>query len=239
MPQRVFNSDEVAKYLHLSRSDIEALVKRNEIPFRMQAARSVFLRGEIDAWASQRILGMGPRPLADYHRAAAGKGPRLARDRALITELMTAERIDPEFAPRTKASAIRGMVKLAEQTALVCDAADLLASIEAREHLCSTAIEGGIALLHPRHHEPYMFVDSFIVLGRAVRPLHAGSIDGSPTDLFFLVCCQDDAIHLHALTRLCTLCQRTHMLADMRAAGNATGILDAIVGAEADLLRKM
>ena len=108
---------------------------------------------------------------------------------------------------------------LAGSTGLVADPQDLLRSIDERERLCSTALAGGIALLHPRNHEPYMFDDSFVVLGdeRSSR-FHFGSPDGAMTDLFFLICCQDDRIHLHALTRLCMMCHYSSVLLELRDA---------------------
>ena len=52
MAHRIFNLYEVADYLHLSRGDIERLVRRNEIPFERKGEKLIFNRAEIDAWAS-------------------------------------------------------------------------------------------------------------------------------------------------------------------------------------------
>jgi excisionase family DNA binding protein len=76
MPHRAFSLEEVANYLHLNVPDVEELVKYHEIPFVMRGGRAVFQRGEIDAWASQRILGLPENRLAIYHQRA-GDGPRL------------------------------------------------------------------------------------------------------------------------------------------------------------------
>ena len=113
---------------------------------------------------------------------------------------------------------IREMVALAEGTGLLYDPGDLLAGLGEREELCSTGIPGGAALLHPRQHDPYMFEDSFVCIGRTDRAIPFGSPDGRRTDLFFLICCQDDRIHLHALARICLLCQEGNLLPALRAA---------------------
>jgi len=230
---------EAAEYLHLTQAAVERLVKHDEIPSEHQSARVMFRRKDIDAWASQRILGLPGKALREYHAASSASVHAVALQGPLLSQLMTVERIDPELHSRTKSSVQRDMVDLAESTDLVSDPRELLETIEEREQLCSTALPGGVALLHPRHHAPYMFADSFIVLGRTVQPIHFGSQDGTSTDLFFLVCCQDDRIHLHTLARLCSLYQNTNMLAALRLAETAAGMMQTLVGAEEELLKRM
>ena len=77
MPYRTFGIDEVARYLHLSRADLDRLVKDQDIPFERHGERLVFRKVEIDAWASQRILGLEGRRLAEYHQTVL---PRRAAD---------------------------------------------------------------------------------------------------------------------------------------------------------------
>src|ERR1019366_9361075 len=121
---------------------------------------------------------------------------------------------------------------VADRTGLVCDRAELVASLQAREKLCPTAVPGGVAFLHPRQQQPYLFQSSFLVLGRTIQPIHFGSPDGQPTDLFFLVCCQDDKLHLHTLARLCLMAQKTDLLAQLRAAPDAAALLECLLAAE-------
>ena len=64
MPFKLLNLDGVANYLHLTPADIEQRVKNREIPFEKRGNRIVFRQSEIDAWASQRILGLSGQQLA-------------------------------------------------------------------------------------------------------------------------------------------------------------------------------
>lgn len=237
MPHRMLTTAEAADYLHLAPVDVERLVKNDEIPFERQGTRAVFRRKDIDAWASRRILGLPGKALRDYHDSTSARVHAVALQGALIPQFMTVERIDPELHSRTRASVLRDMVALAESTDLLSDARELLDTLEERERLCSTALPGGVALLHPRHHDPYMFSDSFIVLGRALQPIHFGAQDGASTDLFFLVCCQDDRIHLHTLARLCTMYQHTGLLSALRLPETAAGMMQALVASEETILK--
>lgn len=230
---------EVATYLHLSPGDVEKLVREREIPCDKQGDRVSFRRSVIDAWASQRILKLPTRGLADYHSKTSLKVSEFAPEAAVMPDLITLERINPELKSKTRSSAIRDMVAIADATDLVSDTKELLRLIEEREGLCSTALPGGWAILHPRHHDPYLVAESFLVVGRAIQPVHFSSQDGSPTDLFFLLCCQDDRLHLHTLARLCTMCMETQLLNDLRKADSAVAMQDAILSTEAEIIRRL
>lgn len=239
MPHRSMSIKEVATYLHLSPGDVETLVRDREIPFEKQGDRVTFRRSIIDAWASQRILKLPTNRLADYHSKTSSKVSEFSPDAAVMPELITPERLNPELKSKTRSSAIRDMVDMAQATDLVSDPKELLTMIEEREGLCSTALPGGWAILHPRHHDPYLVAESFMVVGRAIQPIHFGAQDGAPTDIFFLLCCQDDRLHLHTLARLCTMCMETRVLGDLREANSGAAMQDAIVTTEAEIIRRL
>ncbi len=240
MPHRIFNLYEVADYLHLARTEIERLVRRNEIPHERKGEKVLFSRNEIDAWASQRMLeGKGKTELAEFHKKSTAKAHNLSKQYAIIPELLKESFIEPALKAKTKASVLSEMVALAEGTGLLLQKADLLKGLKEREQMCSTALAGGIALLHPRAHQPYMFEDSFLVLGRTLQAVPFGSPDGMTTDLFFLVCCQDDRTHLHVLARLCVLCYQTTLLLDLRDAATAEDMRTLLVSAEQEVIKDL
>jgi excisionase family DNA binding protein len=239
MPFRTLNIDEVAQYLNLGRADIDRLVKDRDIPFELRGNHVVFRRTEVDAWASQRILGLNARRLADYHLKSSQRTRELLRREAILPEMIRPDTIAPAMTAKTKPSVLRDLAALANRTSMVCDTAELVASLQAREKLCPTAVPGGVAFLHPRHQQPYLFLASFLVLGRTLQPVHFGSPDGRPTDLFFLLCCQDDKLHLHTLARLCMMAQKTELLAQLRAAGDAAALHDCLLAAEQSVIANL
>jgi mannitol/fructose-specific phosphotransferase system IIA component (Ntr-type)/predicted DNA-binding transcriptional regulator AlpA len=238
MPHRTFTTEELTDYLSLARDDIERLMRESDLPYTVRGGRAVFQRGEIDAWASRRILGLTGKRLDVYHEKSMRGTQGIFPSGALIPELMCAEYIDLALTPRTRASAVRSMVALAARTGRVFDPRELLKSVEEREALCATALPGGLALLHARHHAEYRFDGSFVVLGRTLEAIPFGAPDGRPTQLFFLICCQDDRIHLHTLARLCLLAHNTGVIAQLLAAPNAAAAYDALVQAECAALPK-
>lgn len=232
MPHTIFNLEQVAEYLHIPVGDVQRLVRNHEIPFEQSGRRVIFRRSEVDGWASRRIMRLRPSDLQQFHDTTAGRADDASGGVTRLGDFIRPEFIEAEVPAKTKASLLRAMVKIGDQTELVYDPADLLHSLEEREQLCSTALPGGFAVLHPRNHEPYMFADSFLALGRVMRPIPFGSPDGARTDLFFLLCCPNDRIHLHLLTRLCLVCNHSELLDALRDADTHVEMYDEIVSAE-------
>lgn len=236
MPFRLLNLEDVANYLHLAIADVEQRVKDREIPFEKRGDRIVFRKSEIDTWASQRILGFSSQRLASYHEKSTRQTRQILSREAILPEMLAAGAIASAMTSKTRASVLHDLVALAEKTGHVSDSKTLLASLEAREESCSTAVPGGFALPHPRSHEPWLFDESFIVVGRPVQEIHFGSPDGEPTRLFFLVCCPDDRLHLHTLARLCLIAMKTKILDQLRAAPDAQTMRDALIAVEQEIL---
>ena len=241
MPYRTFGVDEVARYLHLNRDDIDRLVKEQDIPFERHGERLVFRKRDLDAWASQRILGLEGRRLSEYHQQSSRGTQEIVPNQAIMPEMIRPEFIAPALTAKTKASALRQMTALAEKTGRLCDPSALLAGLEAREEICSTGIPGGLALLHSRDPESYLFETAFLALGRTIQQIPFGAPDGQPTNIFFLIGCPDDRLHLHTLARLCMMAQKTDLLVDLRQAASADAMCDCIIAAEQTvlLLRKL
>jgi excisionase family DNA binding protein len=236
MPFRLLSIEEVADYLHLTSADIEQRVKDREIPFEKRGDRIVFRKREIDQWASQRILGFTPQRLAAYHHKSTHQIRNVLSQAAILPEMLAAGAIASAMSSKTKASVLRDLVALAETTGHLYDPKALLASLEAREELCSTAMPRGFAIPHPRFHEAYLFETSFLVVGRPIQEIHFGSPDGEPTRLFFLVCCQDDRLHLHTLARLCLIAQKTNIIDQLLVAPDPQTIRDSLIAAEQEIL---
>ncbi len=236
MPFRLLNLEAVADYLHLTPQDVEQRVKNREIPYEKRGNRIVFYKRDIDAWASQRILGFSSQRLADYHRQSTRHTRKNLPHETILPEMLQAGAIASAMSSKTRSSVLRDLVVLAEKTGRLNDPKSLLASLEAREELCSTAMPGGFALPHPRAHDPYLFETSFIVVGRPIQEIHFGAPDGQPTYLFFLICCQDDRLHLHTLARLCLIAMKTKMLDQLRDAPDARTMRDSLIAAEQEIL---
>jgi mannitol/fructose-specific phosphotransferase system IIA component (Ntr-type) len=232
MPYQILSLDAVAEYLHLTPADVAQRVKCNEIPHEKRGRRIVFSKDKIDLWASQRLLRLPGQRLAEYHQKSTRGTREILPRQTLLPEMIQPGFIAPALPAKTKSSVLHELVGLAGATGRLNNPADLLASLEAREILCSTGMPGGFALPHPRVPDPYLFEASFIVLGRTVQEIHFGAPDGQPTNLFFLICCKDDRLHLHTLARICLIAQKSAGLSQLRQAPDAALMHASLLAAE-------
>jgi PTS system nitrogen regulatory IIA component len=237
MPHRLMTLEEVSRYVHLPMGEVEQLAARGEMPCVRRGPRVLFQRNDIDAWASTRILESSPRRLREYHRSAVRTLTKDGeRPGALVSAMLSAGRVVEAMDARTKSSILRRLSEEAVQTGHVCDAVRFQESLVERERMGSTALPGGVAVPHPLHHEPYLLDESFLVLARLPRPVPFGAPDGQETDIFFLLCGQEEHLHLHALARVCMLCHHTDLLERVRAAASAGEIRRAVEEAENEVL---
>jgi len=232
MPHRTLNTTEAAHFLHLQPSQIERLVKDDAIPCEKRAGKVLFRRVELQAWASHRILGLEGRHLQEYHGDATTASRRGNPGELRISDWIQPTVINPTLPAKTRASVLREMAKLAAQTEKTTDPVALLRGLDERENLCSTGLPGGWALLHTRNHDPYLFEEPVLLLGRTVQNIPFGAPDGRATRLFFLLGCTDDRLHLHALSRLCLMAQQTDLLQTLLDAPDSETMHQAIVTAE-------
>lgn len=174
--------------------------------------------------------------MAEYHQKSTRGTQEILPRQALLPEMIQPGYIAPALLAKTKSSILHQLVVLAETTGRLNDPLSLLASLEAREALCSTGMPGGFALPHPRVPDPYLFEASFIVLGRTVQEIHFGAPDAQPTNLFLLICCQDDRLHLHTLARICLMAQKSKFLDQLRQCSDAPSLHAALLAAEAEVL---
>lgn len=238
MPNTMLQIAQAAQYLHLSEGEVRKLVMRREIPFEQSEDRPVFRRKDLQAWASQRLLGFKEKDLETFHGLSSTKHHDLSKEHAILPELFAPGHIKVPLAAKTRSAVLREMVDLADATGMLFMPDELLEMLDEREEMCSTALAGGFALLHPRYHDPYMFEDSFVCLGRSNLPIPYGAPDGERTELFFLVCCQDDRIHLHVLARLCMMAQRTGVLTELKESDDPAELFRIITASEASILPK-
>jgi PTS system nitrogen regulatory IIA component len=232
MSYQILSLDAVAGYLHLTPADIEQRVKYNEIPHEKRGRRIVFSKDEIDRWASQRLLRLPGQRLREYHEKSTRDTRGILPRQTLLPERIQPGFMAPALRAKTKSSVLHELVALAGTTGRLNNAQDLLASLEAREALCSTGMPGGFALPHPQKPDPYLFEASFIVLGRTVQEIYFGAPDGQPTNLFFLICCQDDRLHLHILARICLIAQKTAILGQLRQSADASSMHSLLLAAD-------
>jgi PTS system nitrogen regulatory IIA component len=232
-----FDVESLAHYLHLAPPQILKLAERGNVPGRKIAGQWRFAKGEIHHWLEERIGAADDADLLHVQglldRAAVGREPALVN----ISDLLRPEAVAIPLAARTRGSVIKSMVELAAKTGHLWDPAEMAEAVEARENLHPTALDNGVALLHPRRPLPQILGEPLLALGRTVQGIPFGSEGGQLTDIFFLICSVDDSQHLRTLARLSRLISTEGFLPAIRAAGDTYDVLRAVEQFEQPLIQ--
>lgn len=118
------------------------------------------------------------------------------------------------------------------------DPGKLAARVWEREELSSTATVDGVAFLHTARWESRVLVQSpLVALGRLPIPLDFGAVDGTPTDLLFLLLAPDDRTHLTLLAKAARLCRDSGLLRELRVARTGAEVVRLIRASELTVFR--
>ena len=99
----------------------------------------------------------------------------------------------------------------------------------------TTALDNGVALLHPRRLLPSIMSEGFLAVGRTFQGIPFGGSRGILTDVFFLIGSIDDPSHLRTLARLSRIINDSTVIQGIRGADHADEVLDLIRQREDDL----
>ena len=228
MSREVLNLSQAAEHVHLDANELRHVAQRGEIEALKRNDEWFFEHRALDEWAQRNLLSSTPRELKEQHRVMMDEERRANQDAWSLADLFTPEGIELNVPAKAKAGILRDMTDLAERTGRLYDEDGLFKELVAREDAASTAIGAGIALLHPRFHDPYLFEESFIAYGRSIRPVFFGAPDGAATRHFFLICSTDHEAHLHILARLAMLAHGTDLVERLDAAETSEEVLTLI-----------
>lgn len=237
MADEDFDIESLAAYLHLSANEVSRLVERGKVPGRKVAGQWRFSGPEIHAWLEARIGLSDDDELAQLENVLEEKHEGgQTRETAWLTEMLPLEAIAIPLLAKTRGAVISDLVKQAAATGWLWDTEKMADAVRLRESMQSTALDNGVALLHPRRPLGNILGQAFIALGVTSRGIPFGGSRGATTDIFFLICSVDDQGHLRTLARLSRLLGDPVVLEGLRAATTAHDALEVIELAEARLV---
>ena len=234
MSREILNLKQAAEHVHLEENELKHFAQRGEIEATKRGDDWLFEHRALDEWAQRNLLAANEKGLREQHRVMMDENRRADRASWGVADLFYAETIDLAVQAKAKAGILRDMTDLADRGGKVYDPDGLFKELEAREAAASTAIGEGMALLHPRFHDPYLFEESFIAYGRSVRPIFFGAADGEGTRHFFLICSTNHEEHLHILARLAILAYGTDLMERLDAVETSEDAIAAIRDCEAE-----
>ncbi len=230
MADDYFDLDSLSAYLHLGVGQVARLVERGKLPGRRVAGQWRFSPAEINQWLEARIALPEDEELLQMDSILQLDESSPSFEPISLAEMLPVESIDVPLAARTRGSVISELVETAARTGWLWDAPKMIEAVRQRESLHPTAMENGVALLHPRRPLTNILGQAFLAFGRTERGIPFGG--RNLTDLFFLICSIDDRGHLRTLSRLSQVLSKDDVLTQLRAAADANAVREIIAAAE-------
>ena len=234
MPRDDFDIARLAAYLHLTPQQVTRMADRGRLPGRKVSGQWVFSKAEIHHWLENRIGLSSEEELLDVEGVLA-RHATSGEEEIVLASFFPLGGIRIPLIARTRRSVIVQMSELAADTGLLWDPQKMAEAVEAREELHPTALDNGVALLHPRRPMTGILEEPFLAFGRTPQGLPFGASKGSLTDMFFLICSVDDRWHLRVLARLSRLLADDKILNALRDADDEATFRDAVVAGEETL----
>ncbi len=234
MAEDDFDIERLAAYLHLNPAQVARLADRGKMPGRKVQGQWRFAPADVHHWLEHRI-GLSDEEellqMETFLRPVQGsqQTPRS------IADMMPLVAIEVPLAAKTRNSVITSMAELAASTGLLWDPQKMAEAVRVREDMHPTALESGVALMHPRRPMSSILGEAFLAFGRTESGIPFGGSHGGLTDMFFLIASIDDRGHLQTLARLSRLLADPELIAALRAAPDAATIHQIIESAEAKL----
>jgi len=228
-----YDIDGLAAFLHLTPQQVMRLAERGRIPGRKVAGRWRFSKPEIHEWFERRIGLSDEEELLEVENVLRRNAGGKTAEEVCIADLLPLRAVAVPLFARTRNSAIDAMTELAARTGWLWDARGMSEAVRAREEMHPTALDNGVALLHPRRPMPDILARPFLALGCTTTGIPFGG--RTLTDVFFLVCSTDEQTHLRVLARLSRLLSVPGFLNALHMAPDAEAAHGAVVEHEASL----
>jgi PTS system nitrogen regulatory IIA component len=220
----------VADRLQLSERTLYRLLQRGELPGRKVGGQWRFRMSEVDYWLDIRLGRMRSSELRQLEGGDAASAASLSQALLPRNALLAV----PSGTPLELVTRFVEAVTYPEPI----DPQLVAARVWEREELSSTATVDGVAFLHTARWESRVMLQSpLVAFGRLPTPVDFGAIDGTPTDLLFLLLAADDRTHLTLLAKAARLCRDPRLLGGLRAARTAREVVNLIRTAERAVFR--
>jgi excisionase family DNA binding protein len=222
MDNELMNLRDVARHLRLTEKTVSRLAKEGQLPALKLARGWRFSRTAVDEWQSRR-----PSITHALPSEATGVPEPLT-----LAGAMDVGRMNLLLRGVTKDAVLRELVRLVVDPTQQRQAEVLFQALKAREDLCSTCVNEGIAIPHARNALVGLVTKPLLAYGRHPQGVEFGALDRKPVQHFFLLCAPTVREHLHLLARLSRILHNPGFRDQLTAAQSAEEVIARVRAAE-------
>lgn len=224
----IMTLSEVAHYLKLAEKTVLRMVHKGEIPCLKIASQWRFVKTVIDQWLLSGMNNVNGKERDVFFRSEATLIP--------LSRLTSKDKIIIDCEPGSKEYILRQLIVPLIEDNTITNRDRFLEKLLQRERMVSTGVENGIALPHLRHPDQDIVLETSLVIGICKKGTNFESIDGRKTRLFFLICTNDEVLHLKILATIGRMIKTTNIQERFLKSEKSEEILHLLIEYEQQLL---
>ena len=225
--QRTYTLDELAKFLKRHPKELKKLADNGRLLGRKHQGEWIFALADVVQWMERELTHIDDDARAGMENAVASVAEE--DEDVAFRDLIYKNAITVSFPARTRSSVLSEIAKMAEDAGLLLDAAQMSQALAEREEMESTALENGVAILHPRRPTPNLIAQDFLAVAISRSGVPFGGPHGTLSDVFFLLCCRSDVCYLRSLSRLSRILNVPSTLEQLREAESVDEVHDLLI----------
>jgi mannitol/fructose-specific phosphotransferase system IIA component (Ntr-type) len=230
MPRITLTLSQAADAIGVLPATLKTMAVHGNIPFTTRGDNLLFFQDDIDLWFSQMVVGGDDKQLTQAQQERTHSQKNAC---PTLSALCPRECVTCALPGRTRATIIKALTELAEQSGFLYNPEDFRNEITKREEAGSTNLGNGIAIPHTMTREVGFFEQTFICIAKLATPAYFNAApDDSKTEILILSCSADSSEHLNILNKISSLCRCTSFIQDVREATTNEEIYQALLNAE-------
>jgi nitrogen PTS system EIIA component len=227
MQPELMTLKEVAEFIRLNEKAVSRLAQTGELAGSKISNQWRFQRASVQAWAASHGREVTPEMCQPLPPEVTGVPATLTVEGAL-----SLNRVNLSLAGSDKDAVLRELTAMVIPPAKKQLSDTLFQALKAREDLCSTCVDEGVAIPHSRNAIVGLVSEPVIAYGRHLNGIDYGALDGKPVRHFFLLCAPNVRQHLQLLARLARLIKEPNFRNALSNAQNAEQVLGLIHDSE-------
>ena len=223
-PQEIMTLAELANYLKVAEKTVVRMAREGKIPATKVASQWRFMRSMVDGWLEKRMQPVTPTNLFELLKHAPEVVP--------VSRLVAPELMIFDIKPGPVPKVLEQLIKPLEKNGIVEDSKQYLKMLIKREELHSTAIAPHVAIPHARSPASSTLKTSALVVGICPDGVAFGAGDEEKTNVFLLICSEDDVVHLRLLAKISRLLAQKNIIKRLRTSTNSEQVIGLLAEAE-------
>jgi len=202
--QEIMTLAELASYLKVAEKTVVRMAREGKIPGTKVASQWRFMRSMVDQWLENRMQPVNTTNLFELLKMAPEVVP--------VSRLVAPELMIFDIKPGSVSEVLEQLTTPLESHNLVQDSKSYLQKLIDRETLHSTAIAPHVAIPHARSPASAGLKSSALVIGVCPEGTDFGARDKNETNVFILICSEDDMVHLRLLAKISKLLSKPNVI---------------------------